>query len=150
MTTRCFLLNNPCAIRRGSAWKGLSLVQCDKEFCRFKSRFFGYRAFYVLMRTYHYKYKCNTIKDIISRYAPITENNTSAYIAFVCQYISENCPYFESGRKPEIDENFVVNMWYNSTSPSMWLDIFCQAVSKMESDYVPTQIELDNSKSLLY
>lgn len=150
MATRCFLLNNPCAIRRGSAWKGLSYLQSDKDFCSFRSRSFGYRAFYVLMRTYHYKYKCNTIKEIISRYAPITENNTYAYIAFVCKYISENCPRYEHGKKIEIDENFVVNRWFNPQSPSMWLDLLCQAVSKMESQYEPTQTELDIVRTLLY
>lgn len=72
--TRCEALKNPCAIRRGSNWKGLSTFQHDREFCEFTDVVFGIRAFFVLMRTYHYKYKCNTLKDIISRYAPITEN----------------------------------------------------------------------------
>ena len=56
----------------------------DAEFVQFKSLEFGWRAaFYLLTRTYYHKYRLYTIRGIISRWAPSSENNTSAYIANV-------------------------------------------------------------------
>jgi hypothetical protein len=56
----------------------------DAEFVQFKSLEFGWRAaFYLLTRTYYHKYRLYTIRGIISRWAPSSENDTSAYIANV-------------------------------------------------------------------
>ena len=53
----------------------------DAEFVQFKSLEFGWRAaFYLLTRTYYHKYRLYTIRGIISRWAPSSENDTSAYI----------------------------------------------------------------------
>jgi len=56
----------------------------DAEFVQFKSLEYGWRAaFYLLTRTYYHKYRLYTIRGIISRWAPSSENDTSAYIANV-------------------------------------------------------------------
>ena len=51
---------------------------------QFESIEFGLRAAFVLLRTYSTKYKLNCIRDIISRWAPPTENDTERYIRNVC------------------------------------------------------------------
>ena len=41
---------------------------------------YGIRAACIILRKYIRKYGCNTIKSIISKWAPANENNTTAYI----------------------------------------------------------------------
>lgn len=81
--------NNPGNIRCGSTkWLGLSNFQNDSEFCQFDTMEYGVRALLVLLRTYYNKYHCVTIKKVISRFAPLTENNTEKYIKFVSSYMA--------------------------------------------------------------
>ena len=49
----------------------------------FETREYGIRAWIVLMRTYRVKHKCDTVRDIISRYSPPNENNSKAYANYV-------------------------------------------------------------------
>ena len=74
--------NNPLNIRRSKDhWMGLSKTQGDRSFCQFESMEYGWRAaFYLLTRTYYHKYRLYTIRSIVSKWAPASENNTSAYI----------------------------------------------------------------------
>lgn len=44
---------------------------------------YGYRAAFRLMHTYYYKYNLHTLEQIIKRFAPPFENNTSAYMNYV-------------------------------------------------------------------
>jgi len=56
-------------------------AQTDRAFVQFKSLEWGWRAaFYLLTRTYYHKYRLYTIRSIISKWAPASENNTEAYI----------------------------------------------------------------------
>ena len=77
--------NNPLNIRRGKdQWQGLRAQQTDASFCQFESLEYGWRAaFYLLTRTYYYKYRLFTIRAIINKWAPPQENLTSTYIANV-------------------------------------------------------------------
>lgn len=79
--------NNPLNIRRSKdQWKGLSKTQGDRSFCQFETLEYGWRAaFYLLTRTYYFKYRLYTVRAIVSRWAPPSENNTEAYIANVCR-----------------------------------------------------------------
>ena len=72
-------------IRRSKdQWKGIAEVQTDHAFVQFKSLDYGWRAaFYLLTRTYYHKYRLYTIRGIVSKWAPESENNTKAYIANV-------------------------------------------------------------------
>ena len=74
--------HNPLNIRRSKdQWKGMAEVQTDRAFVQFKSLEWGWRAaFYLLTRMYCHKYRLYTIRGIISRWAPLCENNTRAYI----------------------------------------------------------------------
>ena len=80
--------NNPLNIRRSKdKWQGLSTLQEDREFFKFVSMEYGWRAaFVILCKTYYGKYKLRTIRDIVTRWAPAKENNTPAYIRHVSDY----------------------------------------------------------------
>lgn len=76
--------NNPGNIRKGDSWKGLSDKQTDPAFCQFTSPEYGVRALAILLKNYQKKYNLRTPQQIIARYAPSNENDTSAYVAHVC------------------------------------------------------------------
>ena len=121
--------NNPLNIRHSnSRWKGMKRMQKDPAFVQFEDITYGYRAAFVLLRTYRQKYGCNTIRKIIQRWAPPNENNTEAYIRAVCSWtgISESkmlgggdanayiaivgaMSLQENGREPRMEE--VVQGW---------------------------------------
>ena len=54
-------------------------------FCVFSSVEWGLRAAFCLLRTYARKYRLNCVRDIITRWAPPAENDTTSYIRHVCQ-----------------------------------------------------------------
>ena len=69
-----------------SKWKGMSPEQTDPSFVQFVNPAYGFRAAFVLLRTYRKKYGCDTIRKIIERWAPPNENNTEAYIRHVSEW----------------------------------------------------------------
>lgn len=72
--------NNPGNIDRNTTkWLGMADKQTDVRFIVFKEMKYGCRAILKLLSTYYTKYNLYTVKDIISRWAPTTENDTSAY-----------------------------------------------------------------------
>lgn len=78
--------NNPGNIRyNGIEWKGLANPPSDGAFCIFITPLFGLRALGMVLRNYNRYYGIRTIKRIIERFAPSTENNTAAYINSVCK-----------------------------------------------------------------
>ena len=106
--------NNPLNIRRvpGQKWKGEASPQpspvgegalpqggsgnvssplgevgrgATGPFVRFLSIPYGLRAAFCILRTYRNKYKAVCIEDIITRWAPPTENDTRKYISDVCK-----------------------------------------------------------------
>ena len=84
---------NPGNIRRSKVrYRGEVAGGRDPEFREFESIALGYRAMFVLLHTYRHKHLCSTLREMISRYAPPSENNTEGYIARVAR---------QSGVKPE-------------------------------------------------
>ena len=77
---------NPLNIRRSAdLWQGLHEQQSDPDFYCFKSMAWGYRAAFIVLRTYNHKYGINTISGIIQRWAPeADDNDTEEYIQRVC------------------------------------------------------------------
>ena len=73
---------NPLNIRRSKdQWKGMAEAQTDQAFVQFKSLKWGWRAaFYLLTRTYYHKYRLYTIRSIVNKWAPPSENNSKAYV----------------------------------------------------------------------
>lgn len=79
--------NNPGNIRRNSdVFQGEVNPSRDKEFKQFKNMAYGYRAMYKILSNYYNKYRLNTIRKMISRWAPENENNTAAYVSLVSSY----------------------------------------------------------------
>jgi hypothetical protein len=58
----------------------------DCEFKQFESMAYGYRAMFVLLDTYRRRYGLTTIRQMINRYAPPSENFTEGYVRFVADY----------------------------------------------------------------
>lgn len=58
----------------------------DCEFKQFESMAYGYRAMFVLLDTYRRRYGLTTIRQMINRYAPPSENFTEGYVRFVTQH----------------------------------------------------------------
>lgn len=91
MEPRGFRNNNPLNIRKGSAWKGLRKEQTDPAFCQFVTMQYGLRAAFVLLRNYISGFNGrmqpnNTIRKIIHRWAPPTENATIKYVDYVSEH----------------------------------------------------------------
>ena len=125
--------NNPLNIRISkNAWKGKVPVNenTDGTFEQFVSMAYGYRAAMKLIQTYIRKYNCNTLAQIISRWAPPTENYTASYITNVAarmgisptDYINPSngaqmkelvraMSYSENGTKIEPDDAAIAEAW---------------------------------------
>ena len=57
----------------------------DHTFEQFTEMKWGVRAAFIVLRNYIKRHKQNTVRKIITRWAPQNENTTQAYIATVCQ-----------------------------------------------------------------
>ena len=77
---------NPGNIRRSNfRYVGERESSTDSEFRQFVTIEYGYRALFMLLHTYISRHGCRTIRTIIERYAPPSENNTAAYIRRVAE-----------------------------------------------------------------
>lgn len=77
---------NPGNIRRsGVRYKGEVRPSTDPQFKQFGSMALGYRAIFVLLDTYRIRYGLDTVRTMISRWAPPSENDTAAYVDAVCR-----------------------------------------------------------------
>lgn len=85
MTTRGKRNHNPLNIRKGNNWQGENPRGTDKEFEVFINDLYGLRAGFKCIKTYIQKHHCDSIRKLITRWAPPTENNTHAYINTVSQ-----------------------------------------------------------------
>lgn len=75
-SVRGYRNNNPLNIRLSSNnWKGEIKPSADKSFCQFQTMAYGFRAAMVCIRTYITKHNCNTLQEIINRWAPWTDGN---------------------------------------------------------------------------
>lgn len=76
--------NNPLNVRKNAAnaWKGKVVPGTDSAFEQFITIAYGYRCALYLLRKYIGQGN-NTIRKIITKWAPPSENNTSAYIGHV-------------------------------------------------------------------
>ena len=76
--------NNPGNLRRSKdPWQGLASEQTDPDFFQFVSSKWGIRALARTLIAYQDKDGRNTVNKIIDRWAPPTENNTTAYVQAV-------------------------------------------------------------------
>lgn len=76
---------NPGNIRRSRVrYRGEIHPSRDPDFKQFESMEWGYRAMFILLDTYRVRYGLDTLRRMISRYAPPEENHTALYIEAVC------------------------------------------------------------------
>lgn len=80
--------NNPLNIRIGNVWLGEVDSPTDPEFEQFCSMEYGLRAAFIILRRYIRRYGHNTIRAIISTWAPDTENNTTTYVNSVADRLN--------------------------------------------------------------
>lgn len=79
--------NNPGNIRLSSApWQG-KVGGTDTAFETFADAKAGIRALAVNLRTYQNRHGLDTVREIIARYAPASENNTAAYVRAVANAV---------------------------------------------------------------
>lgn len=72
--------NNPGNIRKSaSRWKG-KVPGSDSAFETFSSMAYGYRALIRLLQNYQKEYRLMSLRQLLSRWAPESENDTSSYI----------------------------------------------------------------------
>ncbi len=72
---------NPGNIRRSAVrYLGEIVPSGDPEFRQFRSMAWGFRALFVLLETYRRRYGLRSVAQIITRWAPPSENHTEAYI----------------------------------------------------------------------
>lgn len=77
---------NPGNIRRSKVhYLGEVRPSQDNDFKQFESMAYGYRAMFVLLDSYRRRYALNTLRQMLNRYAPPSENFTEGYIRFVSQ-----------------------------------------------------------------
>jgi hypothetical protein len=80
---------NPGDLEGGDHWQGLmpfermTDAQRHERFATFQSAEWGFRALVVLLRNYKLLYGLDTVRKIINRFAPPSENNTERYMNFV-------------------------------------------------------------------
>ena len=118
--------NNPGNIRHGANWLGLNPNgrNIDSAFCGFTAPVYGIRALAKVLVNYKRIHGLNTVRQIVSRYAPPNENQTTAYIQSVAKQL---------GVYPDtvidIEERGV-------------LTVFIKAVIRMENGIQPYSDEL--------
>ena len=78
---------NPGNIRHSSVfYQGEVQPSKDRSFKQFRSMAWGYRAMFVLLDTYRRRYGLRSLREMISRYAPPSENHTQNYIEAVSDW----------------------------------------------------------------
>lgn len=84
--TRGYRNNNPLNMRHDNdKWQGEVVPSQDAAFKQFKSMAWGYRAAFKLLHNYQKNNGCRILSDFINRWAPPSENNTSAYVSTVAK-----------------------------------------------------------------
>lgn len=79
--------NNPLNLVHSAKnkWQGLAEPPAIGRFCNFQTMAHGIRAAALNLIAYQDRHGFNTIKGLIGRWAPHSENNVEAYVFSVCQ-----------------------------------------------------------------
>lgn len=78
--------NNPLNMRHDNdRWQGEVVPSQDGAFKQFETMAWGYRAAFKLLHNYQKNNGCRILSDFINRWAPPSENNTSAYVSTVAK-----------------------------------------------------------------
>ena len=86
LTSRGIRNNNPGNIRfSDDQWQGLAAEQTDEEFFVFSAPEWGIRAMARILTNYQSRHGLGTVREIINRWAPPSENDTDAYVRSVAR-----------------------------------------------------------------
>lgn len=66
---------------------GIEVGVPKPRFARFATHEFGIRALTALLTTYYDRYACDTVREVINRWAPPQENDTGAYVSAVARKV---------------------------------------------------------------
>lgn len=77
-----FRRNNPMNLRYNERNNWIGQTEPTNGFCNFQSVEYGFRAAYITLKTYGQRGD-NTIRKIVTRWAPPSENPTQTYIKYV-------------------------------------------------------------------
>lgn len=78
--------NNPFNIKDSAThWQGEKLQGFDPVYEEFTNAPDGIRAGFKVLLAYRNKHGLHTIRKVINRFAPVTENNVESYIKSVCE-----------------------------------------------------------------
>ena len=121
MPTRGMSLQNPCNIMHNPnfTWNGEVVPTSDPQgrLCQFDSILDGIRAGAKNILAAYRLHGCDTMTKLITRLSPPNENDTAAYIKFMCQ---------ECGVDPDAVIDF--------TDPSL-LRVTCRSIIRQEQGY---------------
>lgn len=85
MTPRGIRNNNPSNLRHGNDWQGLAPQQPDADFATFREPLYGLRAMAKVLLAYSTIHGRRTVRRIVERWAPASENDTAVYTAMVAK-----------------------------------------------------------------
>ncbi len=116
--------NNPCNIEKtkgGKPWLGEVVPSKDARFAQFQTMAYGVRAVFKLINNYQRNYGLDTIRKIISRWAPSNENHTEAYIRTVAERSFVGADTRITTTNKDVMVPIVAAMWFveNGTEPNM-------------------------------
>jgi len=93
-TPRGIRNNNPGNLREppsgGDQWDGERATDDDPVFEEFEAPEYGIRALAKVLLRYYRVYELDTVSKIIHRWAPPSENDTTAYVALVAARLDVN------------------------------------------------------------
>jgi hypothetical protein len=131
LMTRGYINKNPGNIRQNNeTWQGEVIPSGDPDFKEFKSMPLGYRAMFVLLRTYIIRLGLDTVRKIVSVYAPPSENQTEAYINSVI-------------KQTGLDPDEVIDINDSNTMKNL-----VAAISYHENGITPDLRDIDNGYNL--
>lgn len=141
-------LNNPLNIERRDDWDGLATVQKDKRFCTFDTPEYGFRAAYIILLKYLAR-DDNTIKKIISKWAPSVENHVDGYANFIGQRTNKDVNSFV---EPEDLPAIMLAMSdFEGAKGAYDIDVVNRGVAiAMKSGYVIARLETIEENTSLY
>lgn len=91
MIPRGIRLNNPGNLKElpgdKTKWLGERATDDDPIFEEFETPEHGIRAIARVIRTYYTRHNINTIRGVIERWAPPTENDTGSYV----RHVADRC-----------------------------------------------------------
>ena len=118
--------NNYLNIKKSaSKWQGTRLPERNHPFVEFVSPEWGYRAAFIIMAKTYRSRGIKTVSQIISAWAPGSENNTSMYIATVMAKLIEWNDWFKCKdfTMPEPNSHHAKYLWIQLASAMTMVEI---------------------------